>query len=88
MRKKHLTDAYRFKGFTPSAYVQGVYGDPKSLVIRLKRREKKQFVRLAGGFIGASMTARCAGSGIYPAVTGACSWSWKSDAFCAAGAAW
>jgi len=88
MRKKHLTDAYRFKGFTPGAFIQGVFGDPKSLVIRLTRRGKKQFARLAGWSTTASMTARYAGSAIYLAATGAYSWTWKSDAFCAVSVAW
>jgi hypothetical protein len=89
MRKfKHLTDAYRFKSFTPGLPVQGIFGDPKSLIIRLKRRGKKLFVRLAAWFIKSSMTARYAEFGIYPAVTGVSFLNWKSGVFSAAGAAW
>lgn len=85
---KRLTDAYHFKGFTPSAVVKGVFGDSKSMVVRLKRRGKKQSARLAAWSTRASTTAKPAGSVTFPAVTGESSWIWRSGVSTAAGAAW
>ena len=89
MRKlKRLTDAYRFKGFTPSLGTQGIFGDPKSLIIRLKRREKKRFVQLVVELVKAFMTTRYAESETCPAVTNGSSWTWKSGVSNAAVAIW
>jgi|WetSurMetagenome_2_1015567.scaffolds.fasta_scaffold1538361_1 hypothetical protein len=53
MRKtKRLWDAYRFPGFTPEPGVSGIFGDPKSLVIKLRRRGKKRFAGVADGHTG------------------------------------
>jgi hypothetical protein len=41
-RKRRLWDAYRFPGFTPSATVRGIFGDPQTRVITLTRRSKKR----------------------------------------------
>jgi hypothetical protein len=87
MRKqKRLTDAYRFAGWTPSERVKGVFGDPKAIVIELKRRQKKQSVHSAVNRQRVFTIARYAVSGIFPVVTGACMWSWKFDASFAGGA--
>jgi hypothetical protein len=45
--KKRLVDAYRFGGFTLDPVVHGVFGDPHALVIKLKRRQKKQSAHYA-----------------------------------------
>ena len=52
MKKKHLADAYCFKGFTPKKIVTGIFGDPYARVIVLKRRQKKRSVLTAGMLIG------------------------------------
>ena len=89
MRKlKRLTDAYCFKGFTPSLLIQGIFGDPGSLVLRLKRRGKKQSAQLVVERTKAFMTASYAESETYPAATSGFSWTWKSGVFTAAGALW
>lgn len=41
MSKKTLMDAYRFEGFRNESVVKGFFGDPKAMVIVLKRRSKK-----------------------------------------------
>jgi hypothetical protein len=87
MRKhKCLTDAYQFVGWTPSKTVKGVFGDRKAVVIELRRRQKKQSVHSAVNRQRVFTTARCAVSGIFPVVTGACMWSWRFDASFAGGA--
>ena len=40
----HLRDAYRFPGLEPSASVHGYPGDPKAIILALRRRRKKQSV--------------------------------------------
>ena len=41
-KRKRLLDAYRFVGFRPIEWMQGVFGDPRARVITLVRRSKKQ----------------------------------------------
>ena len=55
---KHLTDGYRFHGFTPKHAVTGIFGDPKARVITLVRRTKKASAELAEQPPIPSMTAR------------------------------
>lgn len=38
-----LRDLYSFPGFTASAFVCGVFGDPYAVVLTLQRRPKKRF---------------------------------------------
>jgi len=45
MKKQRLSDAYQFKGFAPEHEVQGIATDAEARTIRLKRRQKKLFVR-------------------------------------------
>lgn len=85
-KHKRLTDAYRFPGWTPLRTVKGVFGDPKAIVVRLNRRQKKQSVQSAHSRREASTTARYAAFVIFPAVTGACMWSWRFAASGAPGA--
>jgi len=47
MRKKRLSDTYRFPGFKLRADVVGVFGDPKARIVRLVRTGKKPSVALA-----------------------------------------
>jgi hypothetical protein len=46
VKYKRLIDTYRFPGFRPLAKVCGIFGDPKAIVIRLERMEKKLIVVL------------------------------------------
>src|SRR3989338_9222550 len=39
-KKRRLLDEYQFPGFRPKAGIQGIFGDPKARVIRLKRTQK------------------------------------------------
>lgn len=78
MRKnKRLSDAYRFKGFTPEEGVRGVFGDPRAVVIRLKRKGKKRFARCVGVPAGRSMTTRFVGYETCPAGTSTPTWKWR-----------
>ena len=74
MRKhKRLTDAYRFPGFTPSATVKGVFGDPKARVIELNRRQKK----LSAPCVVVRLLVMTASSGVFvicPVATRGCIW--------------
>jgi hypothetical protein len=36
---KHLTDSYRFPGFSPTQAVAEVFGDPKARIARLTRSQ-------------------------------------------------
>ena len=88
MRKhKHLTDAYRFPGFTPGR-IKGIFGDPKSLVIQVKRRGKKLSVPVVGWCIAAITTKSYEECGTYPAETVAPTWSWRYAGSNAENAAW
>jgi hypothetical protein len=59
MRKhKRLRDVYRFPGFSPQSIVKGLFGDPRALVIKLRRRGEKRFVGCVDGFTAAIMTIR------------------------------
>lgn len=39
---RHLRDTYRFPGFDPAASVHGYPGDPKAIILPLRRRRKKR----------------------------------------------
>jgi len=39
-KHKELHDIYRFPGLCPERRVSGIFGDPRVILIRLKRREK------------------------------------------------
>ena len=83
---KQLRDFYRFPGFYPQGSVSGIFGAPRALVIRLKRRGKKQFVEPAVRPIVPSTTERPAGFEICPAQICASTWTWKFAASFVAGA--
>ena len=46
-RSRRLWDTYWFRGFRPEPTVRGIFGDPKALVIGLKRRSKKRRAAVA-----------------------------------------
>jgi len=58
MKKERLSDAYRFQGFAPKQIVQDIKGDQGARMIRLKRRQKKQFVLNAAKSAECIMTVR------------------------------
>ena len=78
---KRLWDAYRFPGFTPEPKVSGIFGDPKALVVKLRRRGKKRFAGLVAVRTGRFTIAKFVGCGIFPAGTVASGWIWRSDAY-------
>lgn len=68
MRKRRLSDAYRFPGFKPRADVVGVFGDPKARIVRLARTGKKLSVAVVARQAFHIMIAAQDGFGIYLAV--------------------
>ena len=74
--QKRLKDAYRFWGFRPEEFVQGIFGDPKARIVVLVRRSKKLSAACADRFTAAGMTAGSGGSAIFPA--GRCGFFWNS----------
>jgi hypothetical protein len=77
-RTKRLLDEYRFPGFRPVAKIKGKFGDPKALIIALKRRQKKHHVAVAQRFIKAIMTAKHDLFVIYHVVASGFIWRWTS----------
>ena len=51
---KRLQDIYKFPGFSPSAEVRGIFGDPRAVVITLRRRRKKLAVGRAAARVAPS----------------------------------
>lgn len=43
-KPRSLKDEYRFPGFVPLLSVKGIFGDPRAVVIALRRRRKKHAV--------------------------------------------
>jgi hypothetical protein len=85
---KRLLDAYRFPGFRPRATIKGIFGDPKARVIRLERRQKKQYAAVVADHIGVSTTGRCGVFGTSRAETCGSIWRWRYAGFCVESAAW
>ena len=75
---KRLSDAYRFPGFAPRINLKGLFGDPRSRIISLQRRGKKQFAVHAKGFLGVFMTGKPDWCEINPVEIFASTWRWKS----------
>lgn len=73
-KHKELRDIYRFPGFWPERRVSGIFGDPRVILIRLKRRGKKRPVECVERSIVPSTAERPAGFGICPA--GICGFTW------------
>jgi hypothetical protein len=67
---KRLQDIYRFPGFTPTAKVRGVFGDPWAVVITLRRRRKKHAVGSVGAAAVRSTTNDRGASATSPVATG------------------
>jgi hypothetical protein len=70
MRKnKKITDAYCFPGFHPYQNIKGIFGDPKSIIIFIKRTQKKLFVLIAENHQTVITTKKQNVCGIYLAAT-------------------
>ncbi len=85
-KHKQLWDIYRFPRFYPSRRISGIFGDPRALVIRLKRRGKKQSVEPVERSIISSTAERSAGFEICPAGICGFTWTWRFVASFVAGA--
>ena len=68
---KRLHDLYRFPGFVPQARIQGVFGDPRAVVITLQRRRKKRSAAPADRGIAPTTIPGPGGPGISPVATSA-----------------
>ena len=67
---KRLQDVYRFPGFVPLAEVRGIFGDPRAVVITLRRRRKKRAAGCADERIAPSTTNGHGASATSPVATG------------------
>ena len=76
LKRKRLRDAYRFPGFVPMAAVQGVFGDPKAVVVKLSRRRKKRCAVNAVAGVAVTTTTESSKSGICRAEIGEFTWKW------------
>jgi hypothetical protein len=63
-KKRRLLDEYQFPGFRPRSAIQGIFGDPRARVIRLKRTQKKRFADAVARLIADTTTRKCNGHGI------------------------
>ena len=86
MRKKTLSDSYRFPGFKSHRTVVGIFGDSYARVIRLTRRGKKQFVVPVAQFTGPFTIRRSNESVTFPLAMSASIWNYRYDESSAGGA--
>ena len=57
-KERNLSDAYRFKGFSPKdKKVRGIFGEPKARILPMKRNQKKHAAESAALQIARGMTA-------------------------------
>ena len=85
-KHKQLRDVYRFPGFYPQQKTSGIFGDSRAVLIRLKRRGKKQSVVPVGLSIEPFTTERPAESGTCRAGICGFTWAWRFAASFVAGA--
>ena len=76
-KNRRLTDSYKFPGFQTYQKVKGIFGDQKSLIITMKRVEKKQYVRSAYKAQKVFMTEKPDWYGIYPVEINGFTLNWK-----------
>jgi hypothetical protein len=76
---KLLQDLYRFPGFVPLPGLRGVFGDPRAVVITLRRRRKKRFAAFADECLEATTTS----DGDVPAISRAATNASISPTLCA-----
>ena len=79
LKSKRLRDAYRFPGFVPLAAVQGVFGDPKAVIVKLSRRRKKRYAVNVGNGAAVTTTTGSSKCGICRAETAGFTWEWTLD---------
>jgi hypothetical protein len=68
---KKLLDLYRFPGFVPHFRIQGVFGDPRAVLITLQRRRKKRRAASAVRYITPTTTNDYDALGTSPVATSA-----------------
>ena len=66
IKNRRLKDEYQFEGFRAGGTVRGIFGDPFARVIKLERRQKKQFVVIAILLRSLFMTGNSKEYEIYP----------------------
>ena len=76
-KNRKLTDSYKFLGYQPYQKVKGIFGDPKSLIISMKRVQKKQYAQFVLDHLKVFMTKKLEKYGIYPAEINAYTLNWK-----------
>ena len=76
-KNRRLTDSYKFPGFQPYQKVKGIFGDQKSLIITMKRVEKKQYVQSVLKPQKVFMTEKPDWYGTYPVETNEFTLNWK-----------
>ena len=86
-KKRRLLDEYQFPGFRPMSKIQGVFGDPKARIIRLKRTQKKQFADAVAQLIADTTTRKCSRHEICPAGMPGYIWKQRSGESSAGSAA-
>jgi len=64
-----LRDLYRFPDFVPLDRIRGVFGDPRAVIIPLKRSRKKRSAASAGTSATPTTTSDPGASAISPAET-------------------
>jgi hypothetical protein len=78
-KKRGLLDEYQFPGFRSMPDIQGIFGDPKARIIRLKRVQKKRCAATAAPYTIAIMTRRYGRYETYLVETSAYTLKWKFD---------
>ena len=76
-KNRKLTDSYKFFSYQPYQKVKGIFGDPKSLIISMKRVQKKQYVQYVLDHLKVFMTKKLDEYGIYPAEINGFTLNWK-----------
>ena len=69
MRRRRLSDAYRFPGFIPKEAVGGIFGEPGSRIVHLERAGKKLSADPADLSVAASTITRPAAFATYLVAT-------------------
>src|SRR3974377_2609217 len=76
-KRRRLWDTYSLPGFRPEPTVRGVFGDPKAVLITLKRRSKKRRAGAAVACRWVGTTAKSVGSAICRAGIRGYFWNWR-----------
>jgi hypothetical protein len=76
-KTRRLVDEYQYPGFRPLSKINGVYGDPNAVMIRLMRRQKKRYVDVVERAIEAFMIIRSRRLETYPVGISGFIWQWR-----------